>query len=178
MGNFWNILGFFISQCLVTLPSTASVQFQNPFWLICHFCRFTVLKRSKFIHLYFLGVRRSLMDGAVSASPRYLGIGNLFFKKNGPNPASFYLFSFFSHDKYTTNLTKNYKSVDSNPGWQDCRRRRIQWAMAAPHWNCFLLLFGGNFHSFLRQTSHPFSYPYGKGCHRRNMRLLNHRSHK
>ena len=32
-------------------------------------------------------------------------------KKNGPNPVSFCLFSFFSHDKYSTN-TINEKSVD------------------------------------------------------------------
>ena len=31
---------------------------------------------------------------------------------NGPNPASFCFFSFFSHDKYITNLTINDKSVD------------------------------------------------------------------
>ena len=32
--------------------------------------------------------------------------------ENGPNPASFCLFSFFSQDKYSTNLTINEKSVD------------------------------------------------------------------
>ena len=31
---------------------------------------------------------------------------------NGPNSTSFCLFSFFSHDKQSTNLTKNDKSVD------------------------------------------------------------------
>ena len=31
---------------------------------------------------------------------------------NGPNPASFCLFSFFSHDKYSTNLAINDRSVD------------------------------------------------------------------
>ena len=37
---------------------------------------------------------------------------NLFFCKNGPNPASFlFLFSFFSHDKDSTN-TLNEKGVD------------------------------------------------------------------
>ena len=35
-----------------------------------------------------------------------------FLFKNGPNPASFCLFSFFSHDKFSTNLTINDKSVD------------------------------------------------------------------
>ena len=37
-------------------------------------------------------------------------MGSIFL--NGPNLASFCLFSFFSHDKYSTNLTINYKSVD------------------------------------------------------------------
>ena len=37
--------------------------------------------------------------------------GKSFFYKNGPNPASFCLFSFFSHDKYSTN-TINEKSID------------------------------------------------------------------
>ena len=61
---------------------------------------------------------------------------NLFVFLNWPNPASFCLFSFFLHDKYSTN-TINEKSVvgvawDSNPGWQDGRLRRIHWEMAAP----------------------------------------------
>ena len=43
-------------------------------------------------------------------SAKYLMILSLFLK-NGPNPASFCLFSFFSHEKYSTN-TKNDKSVD------------------------------------------------------------------
>ena len=37
---------------------------------------------------------------------------SIFFLKNGPNPASFCLFSFFSHAKYSINLTINYKSID------------------------------------------------------------------
>ena len=32
--------------------------------------------------------------------------------KNGPNPASFCLFTFFSHDKYSTNLIINDIRVD------------------------------------------------------------------
>jgi len=39
------------------------------------------------------------------------------FFKNGPNPASFGLFSFFLHDKYSTN-TLNDKSIDGAPGIQ------------------------------------------------------------
>ena len=33
------------------------------------------------------------------------------FLKNGPNPASFFLFLLFQHDKYTTNFTINDKSI-------------------------------------------------------------------
>ena len=35
-----------------------------------------------------------------------------YFLKNGPNPVSFRLFLFFSHDKYDTDVTKNDKSID------------------------------------------------------------------
>ena len=41
----------------------------------------------------------------------------VFFKKTGLNPVSFCLFSFFSHDKYSTN-TVNEKSVDGVLGTQ------------------------------------------------------------
>ena len=37
---------------------------------------------------------------------------------NGPNLASFCLFSFFSHDKFSTNLSINYKSIDGVVGTQ------------------------------------------------------------
>ena len=40
-----------------------------------------------------------------------LNVADLFFL-NALNPASFCLFSSFSHDKYSTNLTINDKSVD------------------------------------------------------------------
>ena len=42
----------------------------------------------------------------------------VFFYKNGPNPASFCLFSFFSHGKYSTNLTINDRSIDGVLGTQ------------------------------------------------------------
>ena len=42
----------------------------------------------------------------------------LFFLKNEPNPPSFCLFSFFSHDKYSTNLTINDESIDGVLGTQ------------------------------------------------------------
>ena len=48
-----------------------------------------------------------------------------FFLKSGPNPASFCLFSFFSHDKYSTNLTINYKSVDGVLGTQTQGSRMV-----------------------------------------------------
>ena len=55
---------------------------------------------------------------------------------NGPIPASFCLFSFFSHpnsnDKYIIWKKHRWYAWDSNPGWLDGRRRRIHWAMAAP----------------------------------------------
>ena len=41
-----------------------------------------------------------------------------FFFKNGPNPASFCLFLFLSHDKYSTNLTINDKSIEGVCGTQ------------------------------------------------------------
>ena len=37
---------------------------------------------------------------------------------NGPDPASFLFFLFFSRDKYCTNFTLNYKSVDGLLGTQ------------------------------------------------------------
>ena len=42
----------------------------------------------------------------------------LHFLKIGPNSASFCLFSFFSHDKYRTNLTIKDKSIDGVLGAQ------------------------------------------------------------
>ena len=56
---------------------------------------------------------------------------------NGPNPASFCLFSTFSqhNDKYNTKF--DYKkhrwcAWESNPGPQDGRHRWIHWAIAVP----------------------------------------------
>ena len=51
-----------------------------------------------------------------------------FFLKNGPNPASFCLFLFFfSHckEKYSTNLTINYKSIDGVLGTQTRGSRMV-----------------------------------------------------
>ena len=47
---------------------------------------------------------------------------------NGPNPNSFCLFSFFSHDKYSTNLTINDKSVDGVPVTRTQGGRMQIWA--------------------------------------------------
>ena len=59
---------------------------------------------------------------------------------NGPNPTSFCLFSFFSQckDKYNTNLTIKYSSVDSglwSRTWGGIIevRRQIHWAMVASY---------------------------------------------
>ena len=41
---------------------------------------------------------------------------NRFFLKNGPNPPSFCLFLLFSQDKYSINVTINYKGVDGMLG--------------------------------------------------------------
>ena len=58
--------------------------------------------------------------------------------KNGPNPASFCLFLFFSHDKFSTNFDYKWKNRRwcawyLNTGQQDGRCRWIHWAMAATH---------------------------------------------
>ena len=41
-----------------------------------------------------------------------------FILKNGQSPASFCLFSFYSHDKYSTNLTIDDTSLDGVLGTQ------------------------------------------------------------
>ena len=64
-----------------------------------------------------------------------LGLVHIFY--NGPTPASFCLFSFFSHDKYSTNLTVDDKSIDGVLGTRtrggNGRRRRIHWARDGPY---------------------------------------------
>ena len=62
--------------------------------------------------IYFLKVRdgwdsihQSIVSEEINQSVSYLGF------LNGPNPASFCLILFFSHDKYSTN-TINEESVD------------------------------------------------------------------
>ena len=76
-----------------------------------------------------LSVARWLTNGVVAAvvvvKPKVSLI-------HGPNPASFYLFSFFSHDKYSIIFILNDKSVDGvptwdlNPGQHAGRGKRIQ----------------------------------------------------
>ena len=63
-----------------------------------------------------------------------------FFSKNGPIPASFCLFSFFSCYNFNTNWKKHRLCAwDSNPGPQDGRRRQNHGVMAATHKLPFLL---------------------------------------
>ena len=49
----------------------------------------------------------------------------LFFKKKWAKPGLFCLFSFFSRDKYSTNLTINYKSIDGVLGTQTRGSRMV-----------------------------------------------------
>ena len=77
--------------------------------------------------IYWMKLKKPRIDEPPEAAFNTTGNEPFF---NGPNPASFCLFSFFSHDKYSTNLT--IIAWDSNPGRQDGRPRRIHWAMAAP----------------------------------------------
>ena len=56
------------------------------------------------------------------------------FFKNGPIPATFCLFSFFSCYNFNTNWKKNrWCAWDSNQGLQDGRRRQNHGAMVATH---------------------------------------------
>ena len=57
-----------------------------------------------------------------------------YFFKNGPNPASFCSFWFFSHDKYSTNLTINYKSVDGVLGTKTQGGRMAGSDESTEHW--------------------------------------------
>ena len=54
-----------------------------------------------------------------------------FFKKNGPFPAPFCLFSFFSYNFNTNWKKRRWCAWDLNPGPQDGWGRRNHWAMAA-----------------------------------------------
>ena len=67
-------------------------------------------------------------------------VSNVLLKKIYFTRPLFCLFSFFSHDKYSTSLTVNDKSVDrdSNPGRQNGTRRLIHRSMVA------LMFFGLN----------------------------------
>ena len=61
--------------------------------------------------------------------------------KNRPMPASFYLFSSFSHYNFNNTIWKKHRwcARYSNPRLQDGRRRRIHWAMvAAPSLSFFV----------------------------------------
>ena len=63
--------------------------------------------------------------------------------KKGPNSASFCLFLFFSHDKYSTNLTTDYKSMNGALGTRTQSRSLV-----------------GTYKSIALQR-HPISFPFG-----------------
>ena len=113
----------------------------------------------------------------------FLGLVIIVFKKNWPNPASFCLFLFFSHDKFSTNTKwqkHRWRTWDSNPGQQDGRRRRIHWAMAI----IVLLLFptaGWSSHNFCPfylykvatcVQSSPTAFDHPRQLHGRRVRRL------
>ena len=60
---------------------------------------------------------------------------------NGLNPASFYLFLFFSHEKYSTILTINYNSIDGVLGTWTQGSRMVGTDESTELWhhpyNCF-----------------------------------------
>ena len=67
---------------------------------------------------------------------------------NGPNPASFCLFSFFSHDKYSTTLTIDNKSIDGVLGTRTWGSRMIGTDKSTELWwhpkehDCFCFING------------------------------------
>ena len=66
----------------------------------------------------------------------------------GSNPASFCLFSFFSHDKYSTNLTINDKSIDSVLGTRTQGGRMVGTDESTELWRHSEAFFGGNLENF------------------------------
>ena len=83
-------------------------------------------------------------------------------KKKWAKPGSFCLFSFFSHEKYSSN-TINEKSVDGVLGTRtrasNGRRRRIHWAMEAPIKRSYFVILKNTFwHLWLHL---PITFTYG-----------------
>ena len=60
----------------------------------------------------------------------YILLTRFFFEKNGPIPASFCLFSLFSHYNFNNWKKNRWCAWESNPGPHDGRRRRNHGAMA------------------------------------------------
>ena len=90
------------------------------------------------------------------------------FFKNGPIPA-FFLFIFVFSTCYNLNSNLNWKkhrryAWDSNLGWQDGRRERIHWAMAAP------------LNTTIFTTINVKKYPSRKRCWDSNPRSLERES--
>ena len=63
---------------------------------------------------------------------------------NGPDTAAFYLFSFFSHNKYSTNLTLIYKSINGVLGTRTRHDRMVRTEEFTEPWRypLFIILFG------------------------------------
>ena len=82
-------------------------------------------------------------SGTGFKSSHHQFLWDIFFKKNGPIPASFCLFSLFSRYNFNnTNWKKRrWCAWDSNPGPQDGRCRRKQGAMAATLGHLFAIDF-------------------------------------
>ena len=59
-----------------------------------------------------------------------------FFLKNGPNTATFCLFSFLSHDKYSTNLILNDESIDGVLGIWTLGGRMVSMEESTELWIC------------------------------------------
>ena len=73
----------------------------------------------------------------------------LFFKKNGPIPASFSVyFRLFNMLQFKLKK-RRWCAWDSNPGRQDGRRKRIHWAMAAPLKRLFFDIYGHQIACFI-----------------------------
>ena len=84
-----------------------------------------------------------------------------FFKKNGPIPPSFCLFSSFSHYSFNNWKKHRWCAWDSNPGPQGGRRRRNHGAMAATpnQWNSYRLWAP----QYLFSVHYISHYPFLKG---------------
>ena len=78
-------------------------------------------------------IRKIIITRRLAKDKRKIGTTahSFFLKKNGPIPASFCLFSSFSHYNFNNWKKHRWCAWDSNPGPQDGRCRRIHWAVVA-----------------------------------------------